>query len=163
MSCVFVFGSLSLSGCYTQLSMFHPESETVEFQPYSVAKVRPNLTLYARDGAGTSLSYSSMYNRFYGGYGFSNYYNYYNPYYNGGYYNIIERDIFGNGYTVWIPVTKVKDKKPREWVIRGNTTNDSNYIPTSNLRITRSSNTSTNTKSSSSSNSNSGARVTRRN
>ena len=154
---------MSLSGCYTQLAMFHPESETEEFQPYSVAKVRPNLTLYAIDGAGTSLSYSSMYNRFYGGYGFSNYYNYYNPYYYGGYYNIIERDIFGNGYTVWIPVIKVTDKKPREWV-RGNTTNDSNYIPTSNLRITRSSNTSTNTKSSSSSSSNSGARrVTRRN
>ena len=62
--------SLALQGCYTQLSMFHPEVETdtEEFQPYSVARVRPNLSLYANDGAGQSLgmAYQLMYNRFNG-------------------------------------------------------------------------------------------------
>ena len=59
LSCVLIFGSLSLSGCYTQLSMFHPapeiDEEVEQFQSYSVARVRPNLSLYANDGAGTSL------------------------------------------------------------------------------------------------------------
>ena len=87
LSCVIVFGSISLSGCYTQLAMFHPEPEnddSEEFISYSVARVRPNLTLYARDGAGQSLgmAYGTMYNRFYGGFG--NLYNFYNPYYYGG-------------------------------------------------------------------------------
>ena len=30
MGCVFIFGSLTLSGCYTQLSMFHPTPEEEE-------------------------------------------------------------------------------------------------------------------------------------
>ena len=43
--------SLALQGCYTQLSMFHPEVETdtEEFHSFSVARVRPNLSLYAND------------------------------------------------------------------------------------------------------------------
>ena len=158
LSCVLIFGGLSLSGCYTQLSMFHPDPDenTEEFYSYSVARVRPNLSLYARDGAGTSLgmAYQMMYSRFYRYYG--NQYSYWNPYYYG--YNI-------SGYTVYIPIakTKAEDNKPRNWV-RGNTTNDR---PTSNLRVTRSSQSSYNTSSTSStrssSSSNSGTRVTKRN
>ena len=140
MSCVFVFGSLSLSGCYTQLSMFHPsptDDDSEEFYPYSVARVRPNLSLYANDGAGQSLgmAYGTMYNRFYG---FNNRYNYYNPYYYGGIYNdYVTYNIFDGTYTVWIP--GIKEKKQRTW-----TTDRSDNTSTSNLRVTRtrSSNTS---------------------
>ena len=172
LSCVIVFGSISLSGCYTQLAMFHPEPEnddSEEFYPYSVARVRPNLSLYANDGAGTSLgmAYQMMYNRFHRYYG--NRYSYYNPYYYGGYYNDYYYGYNISGYTVYIPIakTKVEDNKPRNWV-RGNTTNDR---PTSNLRVTRSSQSSNNnsstsstrSSSSSSTSSNSGTRVTKRN
>ena len=181
MSCVLVFGSMSLSGCYTQLSMFHPDPEIDEeveqFHSYSVARVRPNLSLYANDGAGTSLgmAYQLMYNRFRGFSGFGNRYNYYNPYGYGGYYNdYITYDVIGGTYTVWIP--GIKEKKQRTW-----TTDRSDNTSTSNLRVTRtrSSNTSqssnsggysnssnvssTRSSSGSSSGSNSGRRVTKRN
>ena len=181
LSCVLIFGSLSLSGCYTQLSMFHPDPEIDEeveqFHSYSVARVRPNLSLYANDGAGTSLgmAYQLMYNRFRGFSGFGNRYNYYNPYGYGGYYNdYITYDVIGGTYTVWIP--GIKEKKQRTW------TTDRSGNTTTNLTTTRSSNTSqssnsgysnssyvsstrssSGSSSSSSSSSNSGTRVTKRN
>ena len=133
LSCVFIFGSLSLSGCYTQLSMFHPDPDenTEEFYSYSVARVRPNLSLYARDGAGQSLgmAYQMMYNRFSGFMGFGNRYSYYNPYYYGGYYN--DFITVGNGsYSVWIPV--ITEKKARTWTRDG-----SDNTPTTKLKVTR--------------------------
>ena len=129
LSCVLIFGSLSLSGCYTQLSMFHPESETEEYHSYSVARVRPNLSMYARDGAGQSLgmAYQLMYNRFRGFMGFGNRYSYYNPYYYGGYYNDFIT-VKGGSYSVWIPV--ITEKKARTW------TRDDKSSKT-NLRVTR--------------------------
>ena len=57
MSCVFVFGRLSLSGCYTQLSMFYPEPEIEQeeefqyYETYSRAAPRVNVSIYAQDGA----------------------------------------------------------------------------------------------------------------
>jgi len=184
MSCVFILGSLSLSGCYTQLSMFHPSPEIEEeeqFYSYSVARVRPNLSLYANDGAGQSLgmAYQLMYNRFRGFSGFGNRYNYYNPYGYGGYYNdYVTYDVIGGTYTVWIP--GIKEKKQRTWTTdRGGTTttnltvtrtrssntsessNNSGYSNSSNVSSTRSS--SGGTSSSSSSSSSSGRRVTKRN
>ena len=133
LSCVLIFGSLSLSGCYTQLSMFHPEVETdsEEFQLYSVARVRPNIRLHAQDGAGQSLSlaYQMMYNRFSGFMGFGNRYSYYNPYYYGGYYN--DFITVGNGsYSVWIPV--ITEEKARTW-----TRDRSDNTPTTKLKVTR--------------------------
>ena len=178
LSCVIVFGSISLSGCYTQLAMFHPEPEnddSEEFISYSVARVRPNLTLYARDGAGQSLgmAYGTMYNRFYGGYG--NFYNYYNPYYYGGIYNdYVSYNIYDGTYTVWIP--GIQEKKQRIWTRdnKSTTTNlnttrtnhgtsqssNSGYSNSSNVSSTRSS---SGGSSSSSSSSNSRTRVTKRN
>ena len=151
---------LTLQGCYTQLSMFHPDEKTEEFYPYSVARVRPNLSLYARDGAGQSLgmAYQLMYSRFYRYYG--NTYSYWNPYYYGGYYNdYLYRTPQGN-ITVYIPM--VKEKKVRTFTTRND---DSDRQYTTNLRVTRSNNSSStsNSSSSSSSNSNSRTRVTRRN
>ena len=136
LSCVFIFGSLSLSGCYTQLSMFHPdpEGEEEQFYPYSVARVRPNLTLYAVEGAGTSLSmaYQMMYSRFSGFMG--NRYSYYNPYYYGGYYNDFIT-VEGGTYSVWIP--GIKEQKPRLWTTdRSGNTNYPN-TPKTKLRVTR--------------------------
>ena len=176
LSCVLIFGSLSLSGCYTQLSMFHPDPDenTEEFYSYSVARVRPNLSLYARDGAGQSLgmAYQMMYNRFAGFMGYGNRYSYYNPYYYGGYYN--ETYTLG-GYTMNIPW--VEEKTPRTWSrdgkspgtnltvtrTRTNTTessnNDSGQTNSSNVSSTRSSSGG----SSSSSSSSGGRRVTKRN
>ena len=173
-----IFGSLSLSGCYTQLAMFHPEPEnddSEEFYPYSVARVRPNLSLYANDGAGTSLgmAYQLMYNRFRGFMGFGNRYNYYNPYYYGGYYN----DYLFNqytlaGHTMYVPLAKFPDKgTPKTWTrardssgtnltITRTTTESSN----NNSGQTNSSNvSSTRSSTGTSSSSNSGTRVTRRN
>ena len=184
LSCVLIFGSLSLSGCYTQLSMFHPEPDTEEFYSYSVARVRPNLSLYANDGAGQSLgmAYQLMYNRFRGFSGFGNRYNYYNPYGYGGYYNdYITYDVIGGTYTVWIP--GIKEKKQRTWTTdrsgttttnlnttrtrSSNTSQSSNsgYSNSSNVSSTRSSSgsSSNSSSSSSSSSSNSGTRVTKRN
>ena len=173
LSCVLIFGGLSLSGCYTQLSMFHPDPEIEEeFHSYSVARVRPNLSLYANDGAGTSLgmAYQLMYSRFYRYYG--NTYSYWNPYYYGGYYN--DFITVGNGsYSVWIPV--ITEEKARTW-----TRDRRDNTPTTKLKVTR---TRTNTSNRisdpypvqdtprqdtfnsqrSTSNSNSGTRATRRN
>jgi len=179
LSCVLIFGGLSLSGCYTQLSMFHPEPDTEEFHSYSVARVRPNLSLYANDGAGQSLgmAYQMMYNRFRGFMGFGNRYNYYNPYYYGGIYNdYVTYDVIGGSYTVWIP--GIKEKKQRTWTTDrgGNTstnlnvtrTRSSNTSQSSNSGYSNSSNVSSTRSSSgsssnSSSSSNSGTRVTKRN
>ena len=181
LSCVLIFGSLSLSGCYTQLSMFHPDptnDDSEEFTSYSVARVRPNLSLYANDGAGQSLgmAYQLMYNRFNGFMGFGNRYNYYNPYGYGGYYNdYVTYDVIGGTYTVWIP--GIKEKKQRTWTTdrSGTTTtnlnttrtnhgtsqsSNSGYSNSSNVSSTRSSSGSS---SSSSTSSNSGTRVTKRN
>ena len=164
LSCVLFFGSLSLSGCYTQLTMFHPDptdDDTEEFHSYSVARVRPNLTLYANDGAGQSLgmAYQTMYNRFSGFMGFGNRYNYYNPYYYGGYY----REYYNiGGYTLYIPITTTKEKTVRTFTTRYD--NNINSSPTTNLRITRSSSSNTvSSGTSSNTNSSSGTRVTRRN
>ena len=177
LSCVLIFGGLSLSGCYTQLSMFHPDPDenTEEFYSYSVARVRPNLSLYARDGAGTSLgmAYQMMYSRFYRYYG--NQYSYWNPYYYGGVYNdYVNYNIFDGTYTVWIP--GIQEKKQRIWTRdnKSTTTNlnttrtnhgtsqssNSGYSNSSNVSNTRSS---TGSSSSSSTSSNSGTRVTKRN
>ena len=180
LSCVFIFGSLSLSGCYTQLSMFHPDPEVEEeqFYSFSVARVRPNISLHAQDGAGQSLgmAYQMMYNRFSGFMGFGNRYSYYNPYYYGGYYNdYVTYGIYDGTYTVWFP--GIKEKKQRIW-----TTDRSGNTPTTKLKVTR---TRTNTsnrisdpypvqdtprqdtfnsqRSTSSSNSSNSGRVTRRN
>ena len=184
LSCVLIFGSLSLSGCYTQLSMFHPDPEIDEeveqFHSYSVARVRPNLSLYANDGAGTSLgmAYQLMYNRFRGFSGFGNRYNYYNPYGYGGYYNdYITYDVIGGTYTVWIP--GIKEKKQRTWTTDrgGNTSTNLNVTRTRSSNTSESSNnggysnssnvssnrSSSGGSSSSSSSSNSGRRVTKRN
>ena len=169
LSCVIVFGGLSLSGCYTQLAMFNPDpadDDSEEFYSYSVARVRPNLTLYANDETGQSLgmAYGTMYNRFHRYYG--NQYSYWNPYYYGGIYNdYVNYNIFDGTYTVWIP--GIKEKKQRTWT-RDDKSNTSNLRITrtrspnsSNVTNTRSNNTPSN--SSSSTSSNSGARVTRRN
>ena len=111
--------------------MFHPdpEGEEEQFYPYSVARVRPNLTLYAVEGAGTSLSmaYQMMYSRFSGFMG--NRYSYYNPYYYGGYYNDFIT-IQGGTYSVWIP--GIKEHKPRLW-----TTDRGGNTPTTKLKVTR--------------------------
>ena len=152
---------LTLQGCYTQLSMFHPDEKTEEFYPYSVARVRPNLSLYANDGAGQSLgmAYQMMYNRFTGFMGFGNRYNYYNPYYYGGYY----REYYNiGGYTLYIPITTTKEKTVRTFTTRYD--NSINSSPTTNLRITRSSSSNTiSSSTSSSTNSSSRIKVTRRN
>ena len=172
LSCVFVFGSLSLSGCYTQLSMFYPEPESddsEEFYSYSSAGPMKSVGMYAQDGAGQSLSmaYQMMYNRFSGFMGYGNRYNYYNPY--GGYYN---SSYTLAGYTMYVPVAKFPDRgTPRNWTRDGNSSG-------TNLTITRtttessnngsgqtnSSNVSSNRgTSSSSSKSSGGTRATRRN
>ena len=180
LSCVFIFGSLSLSGCFTQLSMFHPDptdDDSEEFYSYSVARVRPNLSLYANDGAGQSLgmAYQLMYNRFRGFSGFGNRYSYYNPYYYGGIYNdYVTYDVIGGTYTVWIP--GIKEKKQRTWTTdrSGTTTTNLNTTRTrtnhgtsqsSNSGYSNSSNVSStrSTSSSSSSSSSGGTRVTKRN
>ena len=82
LGCVIIFGSLTLSGCYTQLSMFQPEvenDESEEFYQYSAAGPVRSVGMYAQDGAGTSLgmAYQLMYNRFRGFMGYGNRYNYY--------------------------------------------------------------------------------------
>ena len=185
-----IFGSLSLSGCYTQLAMFYPdpEVEEEEYQSYSVARVRPNLSLYANDGAGQSLgmAYGMMYNRFYGGYG-SGYYNRYDYYNRYGYYNgyvpihnIFVYDPKSRTWEIWIP--GIEEKKQRTWTTdrSGNTTtnltttrtrssntsqsSNSGYSNSSNVSSTRSSSGSSSSSSTSSStSSNSGTRVTKRN
>jgi len=183
MGCVMIFGSLSLSGCYTQLAMFHPEPEnddSEEFYSYSAAGPMKSVGMYAQDGAGQSLgmAYSMMYNRFSGFMGYGNGYNYYNPFYNynGGYYN---NSYTLGGYTMYVPLAKFSDNgAPRTWTRARNSTgtnlnitrssntsessnNDSGQTNSSNVSVTRGTSSSSSSKSSSSSNS--GIRVTRRN
>ena len=106
LGCVIVFGGLTLSGCYTQLTMFQPKAEnddSEEFYQYSVAGPVRSIGMYAQDGSGTSLglAYQMMYNRFRGFMGYGNRYNYYNPY--GGYYN---NSYTLGGYTMYVPLAK---------------------------------------------------------
>jgi len=181
LSCVFVFGGLTLSGCYTQLSMFYPspelDEEVEQFYSYSVAGPLKSVGIYAQDGAGQSLgmAYQTMYNRFSGFMGYGRGYNFYNPYYNynGGYYN---NSYTLGGYTMHIPYTDLYKSKIRTWTrdtkspgtnltvtrTRTNTSessnNNSGQTNSSNVSSTRSSST-----SSSSSSSSGGRRVTRRN
>ena len=177
LSCVLFFGSLTLSGCYTQLAMFYPDPEIDEeeqFYSYSSAGPMKSVGMYAQDGAGQSLSmaYQMMYNRFSGFMGYGNRYNYYNPYYYGGYYN---NSYTLGGYTMYVPLAKFSEKgTPRKWSrdgkssttnltttrTRSSNTTESSYNGSSN----NSSNVSS-TKSSSEStvSSNSGRRATRRN
>ena len=171
LSCVLFFGSLTLSGCYTQLAMFYPEPEnddSEEFYSYSSAGPLKSVGMYAQDGAGTSLgmAYQLMYNRFRGFMGFGNRYNYYNPYYYGGYYN----DTYTlGGYTMYVPW--VPEKTLRKWSRDGKSSttnltttrtttessnNDSGQTNSSNISSTRST-------SSSTSSSSGGRRTTRRN
>jgi len=179
LGCVLIFGSLTLSGCYTQLAMFHPQpqnDDSEEFYQYSVAGPVRSVGMYAQDGAGTSLglAYQMMYNRFRGFMGYGNRYNYYNPYYYGGYYN----DTYTlAGHTMYVPLAKFPDKgTPRKWSRDGKSSttnltttrtttessnnNDSGQTNSSNVSSTRSS---SGGSSSSSSSSNSRTRVTRRN
>ena len=185
MSCVLIFGGLTLSGCYTQLSMFYPGPEienddSEEFYSYSVAGPMKSVGMYDQDGAGQSLgmAYLTMYNRFSGFSGYGNGYNYYNPYYNynGGYYN---NSYTLGGYTMYVPW--VAEKTPRTWTrarnstgtslnitrTRTNTTessnNDNGQTNSSNVSSTRSSSGGSSSSSSSSSKSSGGIRVTRRN
>ena len=158
LSCVLFFGSLTLSGCYTQLAMFYPDPEIDEeeqFYSYSSAGPMKSVGMYAQDGAGQSLSmaYQMMYNRFSGFMGFGNRYNYYNPYYYGGYYN----DYLFNqytlaGYTMYVPLTP--EKTPRTWSRDGKSS-------TTNLTITRSSNTSESSNNDSGQTNSSNVSVTR--
>ena len=166
---------LSLQGCYTQLSMFHPspEEEEEEFYSYSLAGPVKSVGMYAQDGAGTPLgmAYQLMYNRFGGfnGYG-SGYYNKYD-YYNRYGYHAGNSSYKIGGYTMYIPVAQYPDKgTPRTW------TRDSKSSGT-NLTVTRTRSTQSSTNSSghsnssnvsstrgtSSSSSSGGRRVTRRN
>ena len=170
-----ILGSLSLSGCYTQLSMFHtdPEVEEEQFYSYSSAGPMKSVGMYAQDGAGQSLgmAYSMMYNRFSGFMGYGNRYSYYNPY--GGYYN---NSYTLGGYTMYVPLAKFPDKgTPKTWTRARNSSgtnltitrtttessnNNSGQTNSSNVSSTRSTSTSS---SSSSSSSSGGRRVTKRN
>jgi hypothetical protein len=177
--------------------MFYPEPEIEQesefsdfYQPYSMAPVRPNLTLAAQDGAGQPLSiaYMTMTNRFnyYGGHYMGHRFggNYYGNRFGGGYgydsYNL-------GGYTMYIPSTdpyasiwESGERKQRTF-----TTSRDGSTPQTNLNVTRtrstqssssnnntytnSSNVSSNrsssegSSSSSSSSSSSGRRATKRN
>jgi len=185
---VWIIILLFTQGCYTQLSMFHPEIEnddSEEFYSYSVAGPMKSVGIYAQDGAGQSLgmAYQTMYNRFSGFSGYGNGYNYYNPYYNynGGYYN---NSYTLGGYTMHIPYTdlyKSGEKKIRTWTrdtkspgtnltvtrTRTNTSessnNDSGQTNSTSSSSTSSSSTSSSSTSSSSTSSSGGRRVTRRN
>ena len=190
LSCVLFLGSLTLSGCYTQLSMFYPspeiDEEVEQFYSYSVAGPMKSVSIYAQDGAGQSLgmAYQLMYNRFAGFSGYGSGYNFYNPYYNynGGYYN---NSYTLGGYTMHIPYTdlyKSGEKKIRTWtrdtkspgtnltVTRTRTqsstnsnTNNNSHTNSSNVSSNRSSSSSSSGGSSSSSSSSSGRRATKRN
>ena len=187
-SCVLIFGSLSLSGCYTQLSMFYPEPEIEQesefsdfFQSYSKAPPRPNLTLSAQDGAGQplGLAYMTMTNRFnfYGGNYMGNRFNngyYWNEYNLGGYtmyipYSDPYAAIYASGKRKQRTFTRTKDgssPKTNLTVTRTRSTqssssNNNTYTNSSNVSSNRSS--SEGSSSSSSSSSSSGRRATKRN
>ena len=151
MSCVFIFGGLSLSGCYTQLAMFYPEPEIEQeeefqfYETYSRAVPRLNVSAYAQDGAGQSLgmAYLTMYNRFNGfmgfgsqyGNGYYNKYDYYNRYgYHAGYNGYDSYKLAG--YTMYIPTTDLYtqgERKPRTF----STSRGDNSSPGTNLNTTR--------------------------
>ena len=178
---------LFTQGCYTQLSMFHPEPEIEQesefsdfFQSYSKAPVRPNLTLSAQDGAGQSLglAYMTMTNRFnfyggnYMGSRFNNGY-YWNEYNLGGYtmyipYSDPYASIYASGERKQRTFTRTRDgssPKTNLTVTRTRSTQSSNndsQTNSSNVSSNRSSSTSSSSSSSTSSSS-SGRRVTRRN
>ena len=117
---------LLFTGCYTQLSMFQPEVED-EFYSYSVARVRPNLSLYANDNAGSSLSYSIM-NSY-----FSNRYSYYDSYYLGGYKMYVPiYDHRSRTWDIWFGGTKLI-KTPRSF----STNRSDNTSSKTNLNVTR--------------------------
>ena len=172
LSCVLVFGGLTLSGCYTQLTMFQPKAEnddSEEFYQYSVAGPVRSIGMYAQDGVGTSLSlaYQMMYNRFRGFMGYGNKYNYYNPY--GGYYN---NSYTLAGHTMYVPLAEFPEKgTPRKWSRDGKssttnltTTRTTTESSNNDSGQTNSSNVSSNRgTSSSSSKSSGGRRATRRN
>jgi len=183
-SCVLIFGSLSLSGCYTQLSMFYPEPEIEQesefsdfYQPYSKAPPRLNLTLAAQDGAGQSLglAYMTMTNRFnfYGGNYMGNRFNngyYWNEYNLGGYTMYIPySDPYASGERKQRTFTRTRDgssPKTNLTVTRTRSTqssssNNNTYTNSSNVSSNRSS--SEGSSSSSSSSSSSGRRATKRN
>ena len=160
LSCVLIFGSLSLSGCYTQLAMFYPEPEIEQeteeqfYETYSRAVPRLSASIYAQTGAGTplGLAYSTMNNRFNGFMGFGNRFNYYNPYYYGGNYYGYGYDSYNlGGYTMYIPSTdpyasiwESGERKQRTF-----TTSRDGSTPQTNLNVTR-------TRSTQSSNNNNG-------
>ena len=150
MSCVFIFGGLSLSGCYTQLAMFYPEPEIEQeeefqfYETYSRAVPRLNVSAYAQDGAGQSLglAYLTMYNRFSGfmgfgsqyGNGYYNKYDYYNRYgYHAGFYGYDSYQLAG--YTMYIPTTDFY--APGERKQRTFTTSRDGSSPQTNLTVTR--------------------------
>ncbi len=157
LSCVLLFGSVSLSGCYTQLSMFYPEPEIEDdefsdfYQPYSMAAPRVNVSIYAQDGAGQSLgmAYLTMYNRFSGfngyGSGYYNKYDYYNRFgYHAGYNGYDSYKLAG--YTMYIPTTDLYtqgERKPRTF----STSRGDNSSPGTNLNTTRTRTKSSNTNS----------------
>ena len=173
--------------CYTQLSMFYPEPEIEQeveeqfYETYSRAVPRLNVSTYAQDGAGTplGLAYTTMFNRFNGGYGgyvngYYNKYDYYNRFgYHAGYNGYDTYQLAG--YTMYIPTTISQgERKPRTF-----STDRNNNSPGTNLNITRTrqdtnsntdsnngySNSSNITRSSTSTSSSSsgGRRVTKRN
>ena len=119
----------------SRLSMFQPEVED-EVYSHSVARVRPNLTLYANDGAGSSLSYMSMYNRYFNR-GYNPGYNYYDSYYLGGrrmyvpIHNIFVYNPKSNSWEIWVGSTTTKT--PRSF----STDRNDNTSNTTNLNTTR--------------------------
>jgi len=174
---------LFTQGCYTQLSMFYPEPEIEQeeevdfFETYSRAPAIPNVTFYAQDGAGQSLSlaYMTMSNRFnfYGGHYMGNRFGnryYWNEYNLGGYtmYIPYNADLYTAGERKTRTFSKDRDgSSPRTNlnVTRTQTqsSTDSN-TNSSNVSSNRSSSTSSSKGSSSSSSSSSGGRrATRRN
>jgi len=178
--------SLFLTGCYTQLSMFYPEPEIEQesqlfYETYSRAVPRLNVSAYAQNGAGTplGLAYTTMFNRFNGGYGgyvngYYNKYDYYNRFgYHAGYNGYDTYQLAG--YTMYVPTTISQgERKARTF-----STDRNNNSPGTNLNTTRTrqdtnsntdsnngySNSSNITRSSTSTSSSSsgGRRVTKRN
>ena len=190
MSCVLC---LTLTGCYTQLSMFYPEPEIEEdveeqfYETYSRAVPRLNVSAYAQDGAGQSLglAYLTMYNRFSGfmgfGSGYYNKYDYYNRYgYHAG-YNGYDSYVLG-GYTMYIPYSDVYapgERKTRTWTrdskssgtnltvtrtrTQSSSTNNNNNTYNNSSNVSSTKSSSGGSSSSSSSSSSGGRRATRRN
>ena len=136
--------------------MFHSDVED-EFYPYSAAPIRPNISLYANSGAGSSLYGSGYYNK----------YDYYNR------YGYTWSDYILGGYTMYIPNEPIysttyiptNTNTPRSF----STDRNNNTSPGTNLNVTRSSSSTPSSNSGDRVSSGSGtgsaqsARVTRRN